>query len=129
MSIADSEIAAAFAAANARARAGAWGEAIGLYRRLIDDAPDFAPARVNLAASLMTTRDFSAAHAIAAEASARLPGFAPCWAVLGEAAMELARPVEAEAAFARGLALAPDAALCAKRVLERALVSEHHLAV
>lgn len=117
MSISDSEIASRFAAANARARAGAWVEAVALYRRLIAAAPGFAPARVNLAASLMAGRDLDAAHEVAEEAARRFPDFAPAWAVLGEAALERARPASAEAAFARGLAISPDAALWTKRAL------------
>jgi protein O-GlcNAc transferase len=117
MSISDSEIAAAFAAANARARVGAWDEAADLYRRLIDAAPGFAPARVNLAATLLAARAFAAAFDVAVEAARRFPDFAPAWAVRGEAAMELARPALAEAAFAAALALAPDATLSAKRAL------------
>ncbi|MCM0020244.1 MAG: glycosyltransferase [Tagaea sp.] len=117
MSISDSDVSTRFAAANARARAGAWGEAIELYRRLMDEAPGFAPARVNLAASLMAVRAFAAAFEAASDAVARFPEFAPAWSVLGEAAMERARPAEAEAAFARAVALAPDASSWAKRAL------------
>lgn len=117
MSIVDSEIAARFAAANARARAGDWTEAVSLYRRLIGDAPDFAPARVNLAATLLAARDAAAAFEAACEASQRFPGFAPAWTVRGEAAMELGRPAAADAAFRRALDIAPDAALWAKRGL------------
>jgi protein O-GlcNAc transferase len=117
MSISDSQIAARFAAANARARAGAWGEAIELYRRLMDAAPGFAPARVNLAASLMVVHESAVAFEVAKRAVVFFPGFAPAWSVLGEAAMDLARPAEAEAAFERASALAPDASLSAKRAL------------
>lgn len=117
MSISDSEVAARFAAANARARAAAWDEAAERYRDLIDVAPGFAPARVNLAATLLAARDVGAAHETAVEAARRFPDFAPAWAVLGEAAIERARPAEAEAAFARALEIAPDASLWAKRAL------------
>jgi protein O-GlcNAc transferase len=117
MSISDSKIAAEFAAANACARAGDWGNAIELYRSLIDLAPGFAPARVNLAASLMAMRESAASFEVAERAAEIFPGFAPAWSVLGEAAMELACPVVAEAAFARGLTIAPDASLGAKHAL------------
>ncbi|MFM7344990.1 MAG: glycosyltransferase [Tagaea sp.] len=117
MSIADSEIAARFAAANARARAGAWGEAVALYRDLIEAAPGFAPARVNLAATLLAAREPAPSFEAAVEALERFPGFAPAWAVLGEAAMVLGRPAVADAAFVRALGIAPDASLWAKRGL------------
>ena len=121
----DSEIAAEFAAANARARAGDWDAAIAHYRALIAAAPGFAPARVNLAASLLATRKAAEAENAAAEATRLFPAFAAAWAVRGEAALADARPAAAEEAFARGLALGADAGLAAKRAAALSAQGRH----
>ncbi|MBI3505777.1 MAG: hypothetical protein HY059_13125 [Proteobacteria bacterium] len=95
------------AAANKAALAGRADEAIERYRAVIARAPRLLAARVNLAATLLSRRDFAAAMLSADEALAVFPDSADAHSVSGEAALAAGLPARAAAAFARALELAP----------------------
>ncbi len=98
------------AAANRAALAGRAGEAIERYRALIAKAPGLLAAHVNLAATLLSGREFAAAAKAADEAIAAFPESADAHAVAGEVALAAGLPVRAAAAFGRALDLAPPTA-------------------